>query len=323
MDVLHRQTTPVLLLGHGSSGTSILSRLLRNHLKVGFGTESQFIVRYYRKLASYGDLREPANVRRLLSHLLQERWFERCREKFGFTTDLETLEKAVRVPTYRGVLDALFNTLAAHLKTPRWGDKTPDYLLDLPILGELFPDAQYLHLVRDGRDVALSAMGRSWGSKNIATAALEWDDAVSRIDAFTSTLRQDKFLELNYEQMLTQPGETFARLIAFLQIDDADNALAQHLAVCLPGELKRDNFQKWKTRWTPAERKQFESIACESLLRHGYEVVVHERAPAPSRWQQLYWKCDNSLRRLVSRDYWEDNVYKFKLRCRDAWQRVA
>ena len=56
--VRHNSQTPVFIVGHCSSGTSILSRLMRNYLRVSFGTESQFMVRFYRTLDWYGDLRD-------------------------------------------------------------------------------------------------------------------------------------------------------------------------------------------------------------------------------------------------------------------------
>ena len=86
--------------------------------------------------------------------------------------------------SYRGVLDAVFGQLADNNNTDRWGDKSPEYVQDLDVVGELFPDAKYIHLIRDGRDVALSVMSRYWGPKNIYTAATEWKQAIEAVDAF-------------------------------------------------------------------------------------------------------------------------------------------
>jgi hypothetical protein len=53
-------------------------------------------------------------------------------------------------------VSALFTTYAAKHAKPRWGDKTPMYMRHLGLLERLFPDAQYVHLIRDGRDAALA-----------------------------------------------------------------------------------------------------------------------------------------------------------------------
>ena len=63
LPIRHRRTDPVFVIGHGRSGTSILATLLRQHLRVAFGTESQFFIRYHRQLARYGDLSREANRR--------------------------------------------------------------------------------------------------------------------------------------------------------------------------------------------------------------------------------------------------------------------
>ncbi len=138
----HNESSPVLVLGHGRSGTSIFSRILRDYLGVAFGTEAQFVARYYQRLRMYGDLRDPENLARLVRHITTERWFKRSRKFNDFQTTPEAILRDVREPTYRGVLDAVFLQLAKHLGMSRWGDKTPDYWRHLDVIGSLFPDAQ-------------------------------------------------------------------------------------------------------------------------------------------------------------------------------------
>jgi hypothetical protein len=311
-----------MIVGHGSSGTSILSRLLRNHLRIAFGTESQFIVRYYRRLHRYGDLDRDANLRRLISDLLRERWFRRSR-KFGrFATTPDAVFDDVRQRSYRGVLDAAFGQLAKHLGTTRWGDKTPEYTHDLPILGELFPDAKYVHMVRDGRDVALSVMGRYWGPKNVFSAAREWKEAVGQVDAFLETLPDERKLEITYEGMLRDPVETFRSLVGFLGVDNPGDRLIEAIAGPLSSDLMRTNYDKWRTRMSAAERTRFERVAARTLARHDYETIVEEDPAASSAARRLFWWCDNKVRKWTYRKYWQDNLYKAGLRGRDAARAV-
>ena len=136
--VQHRSLAPVLLVGHGSSGTSILSRLLRDYFKISFGTESQFIVRFHKRLSMYGDLTDDANYERLVDHLLTERWFERCHNKWGFNADRQSLLD-LQDRSFTSLVNAVFLQLAAQNEMPpRWGDKTPYYLFHLDLLDEMF-----------------------------------------------------------------------------------------------------------------------------------------------------------------------------------------
>lgn len=319
--VLHTNPAPVMIIGHGSSGTSILTRLMRDYLDVAFGTESQFIIHYYNRLPMYGDLQQDANLRTLVEHILRERWFERC-GKWGFATTVDAVLADVQARTYRGVLDAVFLQLAKHFGHPRWGDKTPEYTHHLATIGELFPDAQYIHMVRDGRDVALSVSNRYWGDKNVYCAAHEWKREVSQVDAFTDSLPRQQWIEITYEGMLSEPVETFRRIIEFLKIDDSSGALAERIERDLPGDLNRANFDKWKTAWSQRQQLAFERIACDVLARHGYETNLDAPDPHDSVLQRIYWQADNRVRKWMYAEYWKDNLYKAKLRTRNAVRRL-
>ncbi len=323
MNVQHNNTSPVMIVGHGSSGTSILTRLMRDYLGVAFGTESQFIVHYYRRLHRYGSLDNDANLRRLVGDILGERWFARSRKFGGFAPSLDATLADVRQRTYRGVLDAVFGQLAKHLGTTRWGDKTPEYTHDLAVIGELFPDAKYIHMLRDGRDVALSVMGRYWGAKNAFTAAQEWKEAVGQVDDFLVSIPDEQKLVITYEGMLSKPVEAFAQMIDFLEIDNRDNKLLDAVSESIAADLMRTNYDKWRTKMSPADRRRFERVAADTLAHHGYETMIEEDANEPSALSRCYWWCDNKLRKWTYARYWQDNLYKAALRTRDAMRAVG
>ena len=310
-----------MLIGHGSSGTSILAILLRKYLQVCFGTESQFIVHYDRRLGRYGDLAVPENMRRLASDILQERWFVRSR-KFGFRPDLEDILGNVKKPTYRALLDAIFGQFARQSRMQRWGDKTPEYTGDLDVLGKLFPEAKYIHIVRDGRDVAHSTAGRYWGPKNAYVSARQWEDTISNVLTFIRTLPPDQVLEVRYEDLLTHPRDVFRKLIRFLEIDDGDGALIAYIDENVAGDLMPGNFNKWQNAWSHEEQLRFERVACDNLRRYGYETTLTRCDDTFPGWQRLYWRLTNRLRKWMYPRYWADNFYKAKLRLRDLWRRL-
>ena len=168
-----RTASPVFVIGSARSGTSIFARLLRNYLNISFGTESQFIIRFYKHLGRYGNLTEDVNLKRLISDIGRERCFKRWR-KFGYAFDANRVFSKIQHRTYSGVLDAIFSDLADSNGMKLWGDKTPEYTYNLDILYDLFPEGRFLHIVRDGRDIALSNLNTHFGAKNIAVAAIRW-----------------------------------------------------------------------------------------------------------------------------------------------------
>ena len=312
--VQHRSHVPVHVIGHARSGTSLFATMLRKYLRIAFGTESQFIVRFYTRLPNYGDLNQAHNRDRLVRDIYRERWFVRCR-KFGFATTPEEILADVAVPTYAGILDAVFRQLAKHLNMPRWGDKTPEYVHALPTLYKLFPNARYIHVVRDGRDVALSGFDVPFGEKNVYCAAKGWCSAMSRVNQFARMLPPEQFLEVRYEDFVEHPTDVFAKLIRFLEIDDADGNLLSFVRERIGADIVRGNSEKWRQRLSPAQVRRFDAVAYAQLVRCGYESSL-EREARPNVLSRALWHFDNRFRKLCRQDYWQDNLYKLRLKFR-------
>jgi len=159
-------------------------KLLRRYLKVSFGTESEFVIQYLRRLPQFGDLNDEVNIRRLLYEIGTERFFVRSRHSWGFEFDVDKAIRTLASPTYAGVLHSIFGQLAEHNGMVRWGDSTA-YNSDLPQVRQLFPDAQFIHVVRDGRDVSPSIRSESSGARNACETADDWNRTLESIHAFS------------------------------------------------------------------------------------------------------------------------------------------
>ncbi len=311
---VEKSSPPVFVIGSARSGTSILSRLIRDYLKVSFGTESQFIVRVFKRLGRYGDLRQGRNLGRLLSDLQGERCFQRWK-KFGFSFDPVRICGRLRKKSYSGLLEAIFMDLAIHNKMHRWGDKTPEYINDLDVLLRLFPNAKFVHIVRDGRDVALSTFQTHFGAKNIGEAALAWNKQMASVEAFKKTAGPCQLIEIKYEEFIEKPVETFYRLIDFLEIDDPDGSIETNVRRNIASELFQGNYFKWKTRLSRKEQTIFEKVNYEYLRKWGYPTVT-DGSLSVRPLEKFYWRFDNAVKRLARLDIWKDNLYKLKVRLR-------
>jgi hypothetical protein len=313
----HTHTGPVFVLGHARSGTSLLCRLLLDHLGVNFGTESQFIVRYYQKRTRYGDLGHDANLRRLFEDLSRERFFARTRQNFGFVFDAEQALRSVRTRTYDGALRAVFGQFAASQGAVRWGDKTPDYCHHLDVIHELFPDAQFLHVVRDGRAVASSSFKTGFGPKNAFEAALAWKKALGQIRRFRDTLPAHAFAEIHYERLVDDPVATLEDIAGFLGIQNREEVVAA-VAPALRAQVRVGTALKWKQELSWREIECFEAYAREELESFGYTPLFRPRTKRQGAAEQLFWQAQAAWRRLGNRRYWSDNWYKLGLRLTDA-----
>jgi hypothetical protein len=313
----HTRFSPVFVLGHARSGTSLVCRLLLDHLGVNFGTESQFIVRYHQKLPRYGDLTQDRRLRLLLEDIGHERFFARTRQNFGFVFDPERALNSVRPRTYAGVLRAVFEQFAASKGHVRWGDKTPDYCHHLPLIRELFPDAQFLHVVRDGRDVAHSLLATGFGPKNTYEAALAWRSTLEEVGRFRDTIPAETFAEIRYEELVTDPVRTLGAVARFLGIAN-DEALMDAVTPNLRQQVRAGSLLKWKQRLSWREVECFEAFAGDELTALGYPLQFRPRTAGRSAVEAALWKGQAVLRRVRNRRYWMDNWYKLGLRARDA-----
>lgn len=287
---------PIFIVGAPRSGTTLLQYRLRNHPRISLPTgESHFFIPFYRNQAEFGDLNKLENVRAVLEAMhKQSRAFLEC-DLHGLKFGVESLAHELYAEgrnTLPAIISGLFEKNARGEGKVRWGDKTPYYVLHIPKLLDWFPDAQIIHLIRDGRDVALSLFGRrhDFGVYNTYFAAKYWQQYVERGHELGSALHAGQYLELRYEDLLSQPEEAMQKLCAFLgeeysshlfdvhAVDDAGKTPLVHQPI------KADNAGKWRKKMSPRQIRAFESAAGDTLRRFSYELATSARLlPLPTR----------------------------------------
>ena len=312
----HTLNAPVFVIGHARSGTSILTRLLRKYLMINFGTESQFLVRFYNRLDQYGDLSKDENARTLIDDISKERFFAKCRRNFNFDIDTNRVFNEAPERSYPVFVDTMFRHFSDFRKFPRWGDKTPEYINHLPIIHDMFPKAQYIHIVRDGRDVAMSIFRTHFGPKNFVIAAQEWRQQMLEAKSFFQEMPTEQYIEIHYEDLIQDPEPMLLKLRDFLQIDDSSGEVAGLINKEIHDDIKPGNFNKWKTQMTPTQRLNYERIAADMLHAYGYESWL-DTPDELSSLETVKWRLHNMWARNTRLDYWQDNWYKAQLRSRE------
>src|SRR3954447_4058245 len=140
---------PIFLVGCPRSGTTLLSVMLHAHARIAMPPETRFLLPVYRGRARFGDLREPANRRRLARRITAPR-----KSKFrdlGLNRRATVRAIMAAPPTIGSAAGTVWREFARSRGKARWGEKRPAYWEDLDVVLRLFPDAQLIHLVRDGR----------------------------------------------------------------------------------------------------------------------------------------------------------------------------
>ena len=135
------------------------------------------------------------------------------------------------VATMRGFCDQIFAASRdRHAPGASWFvEKTPGHVERLPLIAAVYPDAWYVHLVRDGRDVARSIVRAPWGQTRPGDAAAHWASGVRRVHEHRWQL--ERFAELRYEDLLADPLGLMTQLFGWmgLPVDaDVEKRLAEH-----------------------------------------------------------------------------------------------
>jgi hypothetical protein len=269
--------SPFFVVGAQRSGTTLLRLMLNNHPALHVPFESRFIPDLARDPDSAAPL-DDMRTRRLLQRIGEDAFVRKGR----LLPDPDAVH-ARRPATYAGLVDAMFMHLARVHGKSRWGDKTPSYVLEMETLWGLFPGARFIHLVRDGRDVALSLRGVSWGSRDLLRVAQDWRWKVT-LGRKLGAMMPGRYLELRYEALVQDPAPVLRRICAFLGEDYAPEMLDYHRRA--EAEMPVESLQwhrssvlapdaakagAWRRAMGRADQRVFDDAAGDLLADLGYE----------------------------------------------------
>lgn len=298
-----RQNPCLFVVGCPRSGTTLLQRMLDHHPQLAVANDSHFIPRVLEKHGRHcaqevldkGDLPlSPELVRQTVE-------YHRFRR---LELDASIIERAAAgADTYRQFVGALYTEYGRLRGKPFAGEKTPDYVRRLPLLHALFPWAKMIHIIRDGRDTALSLLqwaneqkgpGRFelWKHEPIAVCALWWRWLVESGRAAGKSLGPSQYCEVQYEQLVAQAGQELTKLADFLQLPYAPEMLEFHR-----GKRKKQAGLSAKDAWLPATTglrdwsaqmdsrnvELFEALAGDLLSELGYARATDTISPEIAR----------------------------------------
>jgi Sulfotransferase family len=273
----------VFLVGSARSGTTLLRRIVNAHPAIAITRETHFVPRWYvrrRGLTPDGHV-----TPKLLEHLAGYHRFRR----FGLPLeDLERLARTEPPVTYAQFLTAFYDLHGQKEGKPLVGDKTGEYSRWLPTLHGLWPDARFIHLIRDGRDVCLSVLSwreepgasrfSTWSSDRVSTCALWWMRNVALAQEAGASLG-DLYHEVRYEELVNQPERVCKEICAFLDLPYDDSMLRFHEGRTRiePGLTAKQawlpitpGLRDWATQMPDADVERFEAAVGEFLDELGY-----------------------------------------------------
>jgi Sulfotransferase family len=279
----------IFVVGVARSGTTLLRLMLDAHPQLAIPPETHFIPRVIR--ACDGPEPHAAVLAEITGH---RRWPD-----FGLDADAlrERLESHRRL-TPGAAMREFYGLYAQKHGKSRWGDKSTNYIRQMKSISRILPEARFVHLIRDGRDVALSLVAVHFGPTGVAEAAEKWRGEIVKARRQAEHLRH--YIELRYEDLIGDPEPVLRRVCdatdlpwddAMLRyqeraggriaeiVRDFDRAeggtitagvrAAHQENVSKP--LQSDRAARWRTEMPAAEVAVFEGIAGDVLDELGYE----------------------------------------------------
>ena len=284
----------VFITGCTRSGTTLLQRMLDTHSDLAVSNDTHVIPR-----ALFGVHAGPdtALTPEMFAQVVNYKRFP----SLGIDVALASLY-ADESRTYAEFASLLFDEYAKRRQKALAGEKDPEYVRRLPLIHRLFPNARVVHIIRDGRDVALSTLewvtpsrylGKLplWQTEPVAVCALWWARQVSSGMKGGDAIG-DHYLEVRYEQLVSDPESTLRATCEFLQIAFDPAMLRYHEG---RAHSRRDRSTKarwlpptagirdWRTDLSTRDLQLFEALAGDLLATLGYPPAPVGSAAADIR----------------------------------------
>ncbi len=246
------QTAPIVVGGCGSSGTTLLRRMLNRHPAISCGPESTVFLERITGPAELGP-------------------------RMGFVpAEIEDWQRASR--SQAEFIDRFQAACLARTAKSVWADKTPENIRRVDFVWRHFPRARFVHMIRDGRDVACSLRRQPWmklqdrSADDIAgRCATYW---VERVAAGRRLAGDSRYVELRYENLVRKPEETLRALLAALGLDWSERMLvpdAGERGDPAAGPAFTSSVGRWRKELSEPEIAALKSIAGPLLIELGYE----------------------------------------------------
>jgi hypothetical protein len=281
----------VFVVGCPRSGTTLLSLMIHAHPRLAIPPETRFLLTSWRGRERFGDL----------STLRQRKALARsCVRRGSRIRDLGLDPQE----TFRAILDApatigsaygtVFRLFAERHGAARWGDKRPAYFQEVDVLLRLFPDAQIVSIVRDGRATVASLKRMPWWPYDSVASMATWSQAEYCTRRNQRRLAADTFHVVRYETLVAEPEPELRRLCAFLA-EDFDPAMltpaqvrdvvpeAKTWHANLGRSVSTDRVDSWQGGLEPWEIGLMEVVLRRKLTRWGYELSGAGTPPTPAK----------------------------------------
>ena len=307
---IRRSAAPVFVLGSPRSGTTLLYNMLLS--AGGFAVYLAESNAFNLLAPHFGDLGSREARQKQLQVWLGSKLF-RASGLDASQVENEVLERCRNIGDF---LRIVMGGIARAQGMQRWAENSPEGILHLPLIKRLVPDALVIHIIRDGRDVAMSLNNVRylrpfpWQDRiSLTGAGIYWEWIVQQGRTHGRYLGPD-YMEVHFEDLVGAPRETLKTIGSFIdqELDHDRIREVGYGSVSKPNTSfrsePRESFNpigRWRKGFSPAQLLRFERIVGKTLTELGY--------PAATDGTQRGMDIEMSATRLMYRTYFEGKLW--------------
>jgi hypothetical protein len=293
-----KERPPFFVVGSDRSGTTMLMMMLDAHPELGVSRESWFLIDLMDALPLHGPLNQ-TQIHRAFDIISQHpRW-----QRWGIADDIlaACLDNLV-TPDLAQLIEAVFHLDLERGQKSRWGDKTPAYVHEIERIHSMFPQAQFIHIIRDARDVCISLRNVGWHGPSLRHMASYWRDEVFTGMNVGRILDSDVYLEVPYEKLVTDTEATLKEICSFLNEPYDEGILSWY---DLTAEKTADRPMKFQTKLNrpprPSDigRWKNEMSSLDVAIVEAYAGATMDMAHQPRRYTKFLYLFRPLLRLMV------------------------
>jgi hypothetical protein len=286
---------PVFVVGMNGSGTSMLADCLGQHSALFAAYNETKILPYFLlNTGKFGNLDNDENFLKLWQTMAGIPVFTQMNGWTPLRLPSNWQDFPRNLPA---IIDAIFRSIALKDNKQRWLEKTPQYIQHMPLLARSFPQAKFVHIVRDGRDCAAS-FHRRW-RRSPEYTIYRWKRVLNE-GRSQGRILGDRYFELTYEDITADPERWLRKVCEFVELPFEEAVLSSNqphkkgIGKGASGSIQ-PNSKKWRAYFTKKQIAALEEIAGESLCANGYEIMHSKGDKDPSPVLRFYWNWRDRL----------------------------
>lgn len=285
------ENAPIFIIGNPRSGTTLLRLILSAHPNIYIAQEGGFLLFLYEKYKNFAG--EKGKIINFVEDLMQTKKIE----YWGIVKEEIVNYIIKKQPKNYSELGTMVYKYYGEKKYPgkkRWGDKNNYYLNYIDTINEIYPESKFIHIIRDGRDVAcsykdMSKIKNQKYAPNLPNQIIEiaenWKNNIETINASFNKINKNRYIEIKYEDLVQNTRNTAKELCDFLN-EAYDEDMLNYNKINLDREpedysswkslvgqeITTKRIKRWEKELTSEEIKMFEKISEKQLTKYNYEL---------------------------------------------------